>query len=53
MKRCMFEQKRKEPYKETPEAAFAGSGVSLLKTYFTAPFRSVGVISPGWCSGPR
>ena len=34
----MFDQQQKDSYKETPEPAFAGTGVSLSTDLFYSPF---------------
>ena len=36
----MFDQQQKDSYKETPEPAFAGTGVSLSTDLFYSPFLS-------------
>ena len=35
---CMLDQQQKDSYKETPEPAFAGTGVSLSTDLFYSPF---------------
>ena len=37
----MFDQQQKDSYKETPEPAFAGTGVSLSTDLFYSPFHYV------------
>lgn len=34
---CMLDQQQKDSYKETPEPAFAGTGVSLSTDLFYSP----------------
>lgn len=37
--KCMFNQKKETPYKETPGPTFCRTDVSLLGRFFTAPPR--------------